>query len=65
MSNSTTIDWLTQHIVFPLVQPIDVIEGDLISVRFSYQGGDSLNLFSDSLEVSNLSIIDDRRIITG
>jgi len=65
MSTGTTIDWLTQHIVFPLEVPIDVSQGDVIALHFSYQGGDSLNAFSNSLEVRNLSAVDDQRAVTG
>lgn len=50
-----TVDWHTQHIVFPLKESLPVKAGDQLAVNFNYQGGDPLNAFSDLLEVSLLS----------
>ncbi len=51
LETKDTVDWHTQYIVLPLAAPLSVFEGDHISVRFDYQGGDSLNVLTDSLEV--------------
>lgn len=55
LATRSTIDWHTQYIIFPLSTPILVAEGDHISVRFNYQGGDPLNALADSLEVCHES----------
>jgi len=52
---SNTIDWHTQYIIFPLLTPLQVATGELISIRFDYKGGDPLNAFTDSLEVCHPS----------
>lgn len=55
MLTHNTVDWHTQYIIVPLSTPIAVSKGDLISIRFSYQGGAPLNALSDSLEVRLVS----------
>ena len=47
----STTDWHTQYIIVPLSTPISVAAGDCIAVRFSYQGGASLNALTDSLQI--------------
>ncbi len=54
LESSSTIDWHTQHIVFPLSKPLTVLEGDNIAIRFNYQGGDPLNALTDSLQVCHM-----------
>ncbi len=55
MLTGSTIDWHTQYIILPLPKPLSVSAGDLISIRFRYQGGAPLNALSDSLEISLVS----------
>ncbi len=47
-----SIEWHTQHIVVPLPQSVEVKKGDHLSVSFSYQGGDALTDWTDSLNVA-------------
>ena len=51
LDTSSTINWHTQYIIFPLHTPLRVSADDNISIRFDYEGGDSLDAFTDSLEV--------------
>lgn len=58
-----TVDWHTQHIVVPLPAPLSVVAGDQVAVSFSYQGGDPLNAWTDSLVVKHIGLDDGERSV--
>ncbi len=54
-SSGQTTDWHSQYMIVPLSNPMAVKAGDRISINFHYYPGDSLNVFSDSLQVKRVS----------
>lgn len=54
LDTSSTVDWHTQYIIFPLPTPLSVSNNDNISIRFNYQGGAPLSALTESLEVCHV-----------
>ncbi|MEC5217103.1 protein arginine N-methyltransferase 1 [Actimicrobium sp. GrIS 1.19] len=42
MQQQTTIDWLNNHMVLPLAEPVQVVAGEMLHVAFSYRAGGSI-----------------------
>lgn len=42
MDQQSTIDWLNNFMILPFNEPVDVAEGDVLHVSFSYRAGGSL-----------------------
>ncbi len=46
-----SIDWFSQYLVTPLSDPVEVVPGDKVKVRFSYQAGESIDALCGSIDV--------------
>lgn len=49
--DNSTIDWLNHYMALPLARPIQVQTGELISLRFSYRAGGSIESLQNNLSV--------------
>jgi len=45
-----SIDWDMYDLVIPLAKPVEVAPGDVIRIRFRYDGGDSLLALAESID---------------
>jgi protein arginine N-methyltransferase 1 len=46
---SSTIDWIVDHLVLPLREPVEARAGDVLKVRFRYSAGGSLRSLERSM----------------
>lgn len=51
LKTGATVDWHSQHLVFPLQQPLKLKAGQSLNVRFHYQPGDSMEQLESTLKV--------------
>ncbi|GAA0707923.1 methyltransferase domain-containing protein [Dactylosporangium roseum] len=50
-----SIDWTMNYLVVPLREPVEVLAGDEVRLRFDYCPGDEIPALTDSLEVNVLA----------
>ena len=49
LESSSTIDWLNRYMAFPLVQPVEVKQGDRLRVSFQYRAGGLITSLQEAL----------------
>jgi predicted RNA methylase len=49
---SGSVDWTMNYLVVPVREPVEVLTGDEVSVRFEYSPGDEIFALTDALRVS-------------
>lgn len=51
-AESTTVDWLSNHLVLPLDKPIEARAGDVLQVRLNYPAGGALSSLEGGVQVT-------------
>jgi protein arginine N-methyltransferase 1 len=47
-----SVDWTMNYLVVPLAEPVEVLTGDEVRIRFDYVPGDEISVMTDHLRVS-------------
>lgn len=55
LTEQRAVQWMMNQLILPLPRPLDVAEGDTVSIQFAYQAGCSLEELQEAITVDPLS----------